>query len=414
MIDADFLINGPGIRRAIDRLAAGAAFERPNLSPSLPDRGIGPEAALELLSTYVLGGSARLGEALSGAHMDPPTPWVSWAATLWNAALNQNMLHPATSPVAGQIEEHVIGWIAPEFGMEGGHMTPGSTVSNLTALWVARERAGVDEVVTSDVAHISIAKAAHLLGLSLTTIKSLPNGRMDLNSLPHDLGRAALVLTAGSTTLGSIDPFDVCGRAAWTHVDAAWAAPLRFSGRYSSRLDGIERADSISISAHKLLFQPKESALVLFRELALSNEAISFGGPYLAAPNVGLLGSRAAVAVPLLATLVSWGRQGLAERIERCMATAEQLANLLEKVAGIEIACQPASGILLWRPREPHLIPPLEQSVPPHVASQAWFHGAKWFRNVIANPNADPVALANFIEAQLLSLSDFPAGTFAA
>jgi len=34
------------------------------------------------------------------AHMDPPTPWITWAIGLWNARLNQNLLHTATSPFA--------------------------------------------------------------------------------------------------------------------------------------------------------------------------------------------------------------------------------------------------------------------------------------------------------------------------
>jgi glutamate/tyrosine decarboxylase-like PLP-dependent enzyme len=71
---------------------------------------------------------------------------------------------PATAPVARHIEEKVIAWLAPLFAMQGGHMTPGSTMANLTALWSARECAGVAEVVTSGNAHLSIEKAAHLLG----------------------------------------------------------------------------------------------------------------------------------------------------------------------------------------------------------------------------------------------------------
>ena len=86
------------------------------------------------------------------------------ATGLWNAALNQNLLRSQALPVARKIEEHVIEWLAP-FGMQGGHMTPGSTLSNLTALWAARERAGVTEVAAGEGAHISIAKSANLLGL---------------------------------------------------------------------------------------------------------------------------------------------------------------------------------------------------------------------------------------------------------
>ena len=53
-----------------------------------------------------------------------------------------------------------------------------------------------------------------------------------------------------------------------------------------------------------------------------AHAAVSFGGGYLAAPNVGLLGSHANTALPLAATLLAWGRTGIAARIEPDMAVA--------------------------------------------------------------------------------------------
>jgi L-2,4-diaminobutyrate decarboxylase len=48
------------------------------------------------------------------------------------------------------------------FGMSGGHMVPGSTIANLTALWAARDVRGVTEIVASDTAHVSIEKSARI------------------------------------------------------------------------------------------------------------------------------------------------------------------------------------------------------------------------------------------------------------
>ena len=138
----------------------------------LPELGIGSITALNSLAPSILGGAARLGEVTSFAHMDPPTPWITWAVMLWNASLNQNLLHPATAPVARQIEQRVVAWLAPYFGMNGGHMTPGSSLANLTALWSARECTGIREVIASDGAHLSIAKAAHILGLKFRQFRT--------------------------------------------------------------------------------------------------------------------------------------------------------------------------------------------------------------------------------------------------
>src|SRR5262245_8087545 len=129
-MDGDFLADHDGLLHALELLTArNRAAEPTDLPTSLPGTGIGPHAVLELLAPIVLGGAARLIAPTAFAHMDPPTPWLTWATTLWNAALNQNLLHPATAPVARSIEEQVIRWLAPFFGMSGGHMTPGSTLA---------------------------------------------------------------------------------------------------------------------------------------------------------------------------------------------------------------------------------------------------------------------------------------------
>jgi len=157
------------------------------------------------------------------------------------------------------------------------------------------------------------------------------------------------VLTAGTTNRGVIDPLKPCD-AAWTHVDAPWAGPLVFT-RYAHRLAGIEQADSVAISAHKWLFQPKDSAVVLFAD-AQAQDRVSFGGAYLAVPNVGVQGSRGAAALPLFATLLAWGRSGLAARIEAQMALSEALAARLGADPRAMLLQQPESAVVNWRPAE--------------------------------------------------------------
>jgi L-2,4-diaminobutyrate decarboxylase len=388
--DPSFGPDHEGLERALILLQrhseASASLEL--LPTSLPEQGTGDSQALESLAPRVLGEAARLDGDFMLAHMDPPTPWMTWATTLWNASLNQNLLHPATSPVARDLEATFISWLAPFFGMDGGHMTPGSTVANITALWVARDLRHVEEVVASDMAHVSIEKAARLLRIPFRKLKTDPLGHL-LTSDLGDLRRSCLVLTAGHTSTGVIDPLDLAGRAAWTHVDAAWAGPLRLSRTYGLRLDGIEQADSIAISGHKLLFQPKESGIVLFRDTDAANQAISFGGAYLNAPNVGLLGSRGANAVPLLATLLAWGRTGLETRLDRCMRTAEQVAKWITDQPRLQLLQPPGTGVFVWRPIEMDVLA-LVKALPPGLASTTQIAGEPWLRCVSANPNANP------------------------
>lgn len=95
------------------------------------------------------------------------------------------------------------------------------------------------------------------------------------------------------------------------------------------------------VSAHKWLFQPKESALVLFRNHERAHEALSFRAGYLSEPNVGLLGSHEAVAIPLLATLMCWGCEGIAGRIDACMGAAELVADYINAHPRLELFERP-------------------------------------------------------------------------
>lgn len=390
MHDPDFMFDRSGLQHALDLLSAGPAQnEVKKLPHSLPTIGMGNKQALDFLAPLVLGQSSDLGASTAFAHMDPPTPWITWATAMWNASLNQNLLHPALSPFAKDAETQVVSWLAPYFGMDGGHMVPGASVANLTALWVARERAGVRQVVYGQSAHLSIGKAANILGLEAVLVPCDASGAICVDALPTDLSTSALVLTAGTTSTGAIDNLSANYDAAWLHVDAAWAGPLRLSSQHEFRLAGIEQADSVAISAHKWLFQPKESALILFRDSVLSHDAISFGGAYLAAPNVGILGSHGATAIPLLAMLLAWGKEGLEQRIDTCMSACDQVAQFIAAHPSLDMLCRPVSGVLVWRPRDATKTQILFEALPSGSTSQTSLASGAWLRNVAANPNFD-------------------------
>lgn len=387
-----------GLNKALELLVS-PSDDSVDLPLTLPESGLGDIRALELLSGHVLGGAAQLGSPTSLAHMDPPTPWITWAMALWNARLNQNMLHEMSSPFATQAEMLVLNWLTPYFGMQGGHFCAGSTIANLTGIWAARDAAGVKRVVTSQAAHLSVEKSCRLLGLELLKVPVDRQGCLDCGQLPN-LDDACLVLTAGTTATGAVDPLNLVGAAKWTHVDAAWAGPLRLSRSHSGRLDGIEAADSVAVSAHKWFFQPKDSALVLFRNLESANAAVSFNGGYLAKPNVGVQGSRSAAAVPLLATLLAWGREGVAQRIDHLMRLADLLADAIEKSDRLELWGRPQTGINVFRPMYSSTAR-LLLKLPPGMLSTCVLDGNTWARSVAANPSVD----IDLVVEQLLAAS---------
>ncbi|NNF53747.1 MAG: aspartate aminotransferase family protein [Acidimicrobiales bacterium] len=388
----EFDTNPEGLATALEYLIASRSEETAKLPDGLPGEGMGEKEALELLAPIILDGARPLGAPGFFAHMDPPTPWITWAVQQWTASRNQNLLHADTATTARALESNVVDWIAPIFGMGGGHMTPGSTVANLTALWAARE-AGASEVVATADAHLSIKKAAHILGLPIRQVRW---------ESARDLTGAAAVITAGTTSTGTIEPLDAAAGAMWRHVDAAWAGPLLLSERHAHLLDGIERADSVAVSAHKWLFQPKESALVLFAHQDEAHRSISVGGAYLSEPNVGVLGSHGASAAPLAATLLAYGKQGIARWIDHSMALAEQLHHIVCTHAELEARSSPQSGVLNWRHVQvgaEEILAELPKSV---FVSATTIDGEQWLRSVAANPNADP----EFVVAGVLAAAD--------
>src|SRR5690554_3674622 len=383
-----------GLEHAVNLLRQVSKAQE-NLPDRFPERGIGEVQTLDLLAPHVLGRATRLDNSNALAHMDPPTPWITWATTLWNARLNQNLLHPATAPFAIEAEKKVMDWLTPFFGMNGGHMCSGSTIANLTALWAARDAKGIEKIIASKAAHISIEKAAKILGLPYEQISTNTYGQINSDKI-GDISNACLVLTAGTTATGVIDPLTLTGKAKWTHVDAAWAGPLRLSSKHAHLLDGIDKADSVAISAHKWFFQPKDSALIMFQDADLANSAISLDGGYLAVPNIGVQGSRGASAIPLLATMIAWGKEGIADRIDHSMSMANILATELIKDDKISLWAMPKTGVTVFRPLTMNT-DEFYQCLPEGMLSTCMLDNEKWLRSVAANPLADIEEIASII-----------------
>jgi glutamate/tyrosine decarboxylase-like PLP-dependent enzyme len=450
--DASFKFN-EYLHKAVDALGKQHPPQRFDSikQERLPLTGLGEENTLDLLAPLALGEAAYLDGDVALAHMDPPTPWITWATQMWNARLNQNLLHIATSPFAKQAEDIVISWLAPYFGMDGGHMCSGSTIANLTALWAARDLKHAKTVISSTAAHISVKKAATILGMNYIALPTNSREELDLSALPPSdvIKDACLVLTAGTTSAGAIDPLtstelnEIRQQIKWLHIDAAWAGPLRLSSRYQSVLAGIEHADSVAVSAHKWLYQPKDSALIFFKDTQAVNPAISEGSSYLATPNVGVQGSRGAAAVSLLAMLLAWGKDGLATRIDKNMDKATKLERFIKELPST--ALQPSnneqdaliemrvftpdgnkhsSGVVLFRPSL-SLLQPIPQSqlavsiednnkltaqyfsaLPDGLFSTCKIGNTLWLRSVSANPNADMDKICEVILQALQSISE--------
>src|SRR5260370_39663467 len=80
-----------------------------------------------------------------------------------------------------------------------------------------------------------------------------------------------IIGTAGTVNTGATDNLESLAEIArehntWFHVDGAFGAWLRISGRLKSLVAGMERADSIGLDLHKWRYMPLECACVLVRD----------------------------------------------------------------------------------------------------------------------------------------------------
>jgi glutamate/tyrosine decarboxylase-like PLP-dependent enzyme len=292
------------------------------------------------------------------------------------AAFNPQLASSASSPVPVALESHVIRAVAKRaaFGRDAtGHFATGGSEANYTALLCAltgahadfsaagvRAFAGPVKFYTSRDCHIAWLKIAHQAGVGRSALRLIDTdgaGRMDpqalLRAIAEDRAAGAvpvmIVATAGTTGAGMIDPLHACAdiakqQALWLHVDAAWGGAALASNRLRPALDGIERADSITIDAHKWLATTMGCALFLTKRADLLSEAfhastsfmpssISNVDPYLNS----VQWSRRFLGLRLFLALASAGWEGMGAHVERGVEVIERVRSGL-LAAGWKIA----------------------------------------------------------------------------
>ena len=115
------------------------------------------------------------------------------------------------------------------------------------------------------------------------------------------------------------------------------------------------------------------------------------------------VGSHGATAVPLLVTLLAWGKDGVAQRLDHSMALCDALFTRLAARKDLTVFAPPDSGVLLWRPKKDCSLSTDEvyARLPDGAASLTTLGGERWLRHVAANPNASIEVLWAAIEVAL-------------
>jgi glutamate/tyrosine decarboxylase-like PLP-dependent enzyme len=281
---------------------------------------------------------------------------------------NPQLASSASSPVPVELERHVIRAIAQRAALGGdatGHFATGGSEANYTALLCAltgahpgfaadgaRAFTGPARFYTSRDCHIAWLKIAHQAGVGRAALRLVDTdgrGQMDpralLRAITEDRANGAVpvmvVATAGTTAAGMIDPLHACADIAqqeslWYHVDAAWGGAALASDRLRKVLAGIERADSITIDAHKWMATTMGCAIFITRHGPLLSEAfhastsfmpssVSSLDPYLNS----VQWSRRFLGLRLFLALAAAGWEGLGAHVERSVEVVDRVKERL-------------------------------------------------------------------------------------
>ncbi|AVF65280.1 pyridoxal-dependent aspartate 1-decarboxylase PanP [Vibrio alginolyticus] len=355
-------------------------------------------------------------------HMTSALPYFLMPLSKIMIALNQNLVKIETSKAFTPLERQVLGMLHRLiYGQNDtfynqwmhsanhslGAFCSGGTIANITALWVARNKAlrangsfkGVEKeglfkamkhygydglaVLVSERGHYSLKKAADVLGLGqegLVAVKTDTNNRIIVDDLKakivelenQNIKPIAVIGVAGTTETGNVDPLpeiaEVCqAHGCHFHVDAAWGGATLMSNHHRHLLKGVEMADSVTIDAHKQLYIPMGAGMVLFKDPD-AMKSIEHHAQYIlrkGSKDLGshtLEGSRSGMAMLVYAAMHIISRPGYELLIDQSIEKARYFADLIKQQDDFELVSEPELCLLTYRYLPPFIREALAQA----------------------------------------------------
>jgi glutamate decarboxylase len=245
-------------------------------------------------------------------------------------SLNQNQVKIESAKASSFVEREFLCWIhrliynsTPAFYKKQiqnpkialGNITSDGTVANITALTLAMAKAFPTDnrgfrgvrveglaralyhygyrqalILVSKRGHYSICKAGTILGIGEQGVIHIPVqpciNKIDINKLHCIVEKirkedklvgkptkfVAIIGIAGTTETGNIDDLDSLAEIAQQlgahfHVDAAWGGGALLMDGAREMMRGIEKADSVTMDAHKLLYVPNSLGICVFKDV---------------------------------------------------------------------------------------------------------------------------------------------------
>jgi glutamate/tyrosine decarboxylase-like PLP-dependent enzyme len=287
------------------------------------------------------------------------------------------------------MEKELIKKLGDRSGFEDpdGLFVTGGSNGNLQAMMIARNRAvphvksagfrNTKELIAfvSEEAHYSFEKSANVLGIgsaNLCKIKTDATGRM----IPEELALAIdesvrrgkrpffVGATAGTTVKGAFDPIEEIAQIAkqhdlWFHVDGALGGTVIFSPRHRGLLEGLNKADSFVLNAHKLMGLPLICSILLVREKGhlLNTNSVSeadyiFHDEAFGSNDLGPMSLQCGRRVDALKLWLSWkfyGDNGYAKRMDRFFELGAFAEDIVNRTPSLELMAPRSSTNICFR-----------------------------------------------------------------
>jgi len=382
----------PRIIRGIDErvaLPATATATLADFREPIPENGIGAKAAIDrLIELNETAGGNAVGPKSYHFVIGGSTP-AALAADLLATSYEAIPYTWILSPTGVEMELQALAWLKELFGLPQkwpGVMVTGATMANFVCLAAGRqwwgEQHGVDisetglagmaqmPVMTSGFVHAATLKCLAVQGIGRRNVQQFycdDFGRLDIDAMEQALndlaGKPAMVIVnAGEVNAGEFDPVkDMIELArqhnCWVHVDGAFGLFARVSPRTEHLVEGVERADSVTVDGHKWLNVPYDSGYAFVRDYGLMARAFRYSADYLpdendARPTLGAIGpesSRRARGFAVWATIKAYGRKGQQQIVEHCLDIAQYCANKVRMADDLELMNDPQLNIVSFR-----------------------------------------------------------------
>ena len=231
-------------------------------------------------------------------------------------------------------------------------------------------------IVAHQDAHYSVSRAAGVIGIGVEQVLRCgldEKRRMDPNQLEDLVGRlrsknVPIVAVSGCSCATPIGAFDllediaaVCRRhEVWLHVDAAHGGAACLSRKYRHLVEGLDKADSLVMDAHKMLFVPALCAFVFYRNRDHRFETFRQDAPYLFDPSAPGLAeydsgmqtpecTKRAATYGLWGTWALFGQQLFEDMIDQTFDLGRTFFEMLTESPDFEPLHEPECNIVTFR-----------------------------------------------------------------